>query len=161
MSESGIVVGYSTYSSRPQRAVFWNESGVVDLGSLGEGGMACSIAYGIDIVGFSDLPQGQGSHGFFWRDATMTDAGALPGHSYSQLDAVNNHGVAVGLSHNNDQWPMTATLYLDGRIVALNDLVDDRRGVYVTAAAGIDDADVIVGPARIFGSDRAVLLRPK
>jgi probable HAF family extracellular repeat protein len=209
MSESGTVVGYSLYSNGPQRAVFWNDSGAVDLGSLGEGWMACSTAFGInragvivgqsctpffnqhasrfrapgaiddlgtlggnqsrasgindagDIVGFSDLPQGQGSHGFFWRDGTMTDAGALPGQSYSQLDAVNNRGVAVGLSHNNNQWPMTATLYLDGRIVALNDLVDDRRGAYVMTAAGIDDANVVVGTARIFGSDRAVLLRTK
>ena len=209
MSETGIVVGYSAYNNGPSRAVLWDDSGVVDLGSLGEGGMACSTAFGInragivvgesctrflnphatrfrgpgaiddlgtlggnhsraigindagDIAGFSDLPQGQGVHGFFWRDGAMVDAGALPGYAYSQLGAVNRNGVALGLSYNPNHWPLTAMLYLDGRVVALNDLVDDRRSVHVSGAAGIDDDNVIVGTARIFGADRAVLLRPK
>jgi hypothetical protein len=91
----------------------------------------------------------------------MLDAGALPGHSYSQLNAVNEQGVAVGMSHNPNQWPTTAVLFMDGRMVALNDLLDDARSIDVTWTTGIDQSNVIVGTARIFGTDRAVLLRPR
>ena len=209
MNENGIVVGYSAYGNSPGRAVYWNDSGITDLGSLGQDWIACSNAFGInragvivgesctrlsalhaarfrapgaiddlgtlggnhsratgindggDIVGFSDLPQGNGAHGFFWRDGSMTDAGALAGHSNSQLSAVNNRGVAVGMSYNPNQWPLTGILYLDGRVIALDDLLDDRRSVHVSEAAAIDDSNAIVGTASIFGATRAVLLRPK
>jgi probable HAF family extracellular repeat protein len=209
MNESGIVVGYSAYSTGPSRAVYWSDSGPTDLGSLGDSWVACSTAFGInragvivgetctrffnshaarfrgagviddlgtlggnhsrataindrgDIVGFSDLPQGDGVHGFFWRDGAMIDAGVLTGHSYSQLNAVNDDGVAVGYSYNPNEWPPTGILYADGRVVALDDLLDDRRSVHVREAAAIDDANNIVGTANVFGSMRAVLLRPK
>jgi probable HAF family extracellular repeat protein len=210
MNEAGIVVGFSAYGGNsPSRAVYWNDSGVTDLGSLGPDWMACSMAFAIngagaivgetctrffaqhaarfrapgmiddlgtlggnhsratgindggDIVGFSDLPQGNGGHGFFWRNGTMADAGALPGHSNSQLNAVNNSGVAVGISFNPNEYPLTGILYLDGRVVALDDLVDDPRSIRVTDPTGIDDANAIAANATIFGAMRAVLLLPK
>jgi probable HAF family extracellular repeat protein len=209
MNERGIVVGYSAYSSGPSRAVYWNDSGVTDLGSLGEGWIACSTAFGMNgagvivgetctrffnshaarfrapgeiddlgtlggnhsraldvnedgaVVGCSDLPQGHGAHGFFWRDGVMSDAGALPGHSSSQLSALNNRGVAVGYSYNANEWQLTGIVYLDGRMVALDDLIDDRRSIHVSEPTDIDDANRIVGTATIFGNTRAVLLRPK
>jgi hypothetical protein len=74
---------------------------------------------------------------------------------------VNDDGVAVGYSYNPNEWPPTGILYADGRVVALDDLLDDRRSVHVREAAAIDDANNIVGTANVFGSMRAVLLRPK
>ncbi len=91
----------------------------------------------------------------------MSDAGALPGQSSSQLSAVNNRGVAVGTSYNANEWPLTGILYLDGRVVALDDLLDDRRSIHVSESTAIDDSNTIVANASIFGAIRAVLLRPK
>ncbi len=91
----------------------------------------------------------------------MSDAGALPGQSSSQLSAVNNRGVAVGTSYNANEWPLTGILYLDGRVVALDDLLDDRRSIHVSEPTAIDDSNIIVANASIFGAIRAVLLRPK
>lgn len=209
MNDSGTVVGYSAYDAGPSRAVYWNDAGAIDLGSLGDTWFACSSAFGInraglivgqtctrlfalhaarfrapgviddlgtlggnqsranavndagDIVGFSDLPQGNGAHGFFWRNGVMDDAGALPGDSNSQLEAVNSQGVAVGLSHDANEWPTTGVVYLEGRMIAMDDLVDDVRGIHVTEVSGIDDANTMVGAANIFGMTRAILLRAK
>jgi hypothetical protein len=91
----------------------------------------------------------------------MSDAGVLPGHLYSQLNAINDQGVAVGISRHPNLWPTAAVIAFDGRMVALNDLIDDGRSVDVSWASSIDQSNVMVGVARIFGVDRAVLLRPR
>jgi probable HAF family extracellular repeat protein len=162
INRAGVVVGDTCTRFFHLHAARFRAPGTIDdLGTLGgNNSRAIAINDAGDVVGFSELPQGNGRHGFFWHDGGMVDAGALPGHTSSHLVAVNKHGVAVGTSYN-DIWPFAGVLYLDGRMIALDDLVDDPRSVHVSSAASIDDANTIVGGATILGLDRAVLLRAK
>jgi probable HAF family extracellular repeat protein len=162
INRAGLVVGETCTRFFNLHAARFRGAGMIDdLGTLGgKNSTATGINEAGDVVGYSDLPGKKGRHGFFWRDGVMLDAGALPGHSSSHLLAVNEHGVAVGTSYD-DAWPFDGILYLDGRLIALDELVDDSRSVHVSSAAGIDDANTIVGGATISGADRAVLLRAK
>lgn len=163
INRAGVVVGETCTRFFNQHAARFRGDGTIDdLGTLGGNhSRATGINDAGDIVGFSDLPQGNGTHGFFWHDGATTDAGVLPGHSFSQLQTLNDHGVAVGMSYNPNEWPLTGVLYFGGRMIALQDLLDDPRSIRITETAGIDDANAIVGTALIFGSTHAVLLRPK
>jgi probable HAF family extracellular repeat protein len=160
---AGTIVGQSCTPYYNQHAARFRGPGAIDdLGTLGgNSSVAVAINDAGDITGYSDVAQGKGTHGFLVRDGAMIDAGTLPGHSYSQLGAINNAGVATGLSYNPDQWPHSAVLYLERRMVAIDDLIDDARSVRVSAIGAIGDDGTMVGTASVFGSDRAVLLRPE
>lgn len=92
-----------------EHAFLLGENGMVDLGVLGG---SRSVARGIneagEVVGRSDLysdttPPGAPSayHAFRWTSASgMVDLGTLPGHLFSQANAINDAGRIVGSSFN-------------------------------------------------------------
>jgi probable HAF family extracellular repeat protein len=160
---AGTIVGQTCTPYYNQHAARFRGPGAIDdLGTLGgNSSVAVAINDRGDITGYSDIAQGKGTHGFIVRDGVMIDAATLPGHSYSQLGAINGEGIAAGLSYNPNQWPLTVVIYFDGHMVALDDLIDDVRSVQVRGIAAIGDDGTMVGTASLFGSDRAVLLRPE
>jgi probable HAF family extracellular repeat protein len=70
---------------------------MTDLGNLGVGG---SFAYDSndlgEVVGRAQRDS-KYYHAFLWKDGQMTDLGAIGGFGSSSAEAINNHGVVVGL----------------------------------------------------------------
>ena len=86
-----------------ERAILWQDGGIMDLGTFGG---PCSLASAIDeggnhIVGQADLPGteecGTGVHAFLWSAGEMIDLGTLGGPTSFASD-VNKNGVVVGNS---------------------------------------------------------------
>jgi len=80
-------------------------------------------------------------HGFLWRDDKLTDLGALPGLSSSQVSWVNDAGDAVGISTTGNLDPVTgfpaanAVAWIDGQMINLGTL----DGGYESLGIAIND----------------------
>ena len=157
INSKGVIVGQSC-SDSGQHPVRFREPGVIDdLGTFGGGwGLAQGINDAGVIVGSASFASGA-YHGFMYAGGKLTDAGSLPGMTYSQLLAVNGSSVAVGTAFD----PNRAVIYAAGRMVDLNTLVDGTPYV-LTIANGIDEAGNIVaqGYDRSYSS-MVLLLRPR
>lgn len=80
-------------------------------------------------------------HGYTYRDGVFVDVGTLGGR-YSEVDAINDKGVAVGKSSLSDNSTYHPFLYQDG---VLKDLGTFGGGFGV--ALGINNHGVVVGSA--------------
>jgi len=74
------------------------------------------------VVGFSTVGAQSDSHGFVYRDGTMTDLGTLGGSS-SSAGFISNTDTIVGSSKTADGSDR-AVIYSDGRVTDLNSLID-------------------------------------
>src|SRR5215469_14787644 len=77
---------------------------VQDLGTLKPGS---AVVHGINaagqVVGQSGNPHGADTHAFFWqKQGGIRDIGTLAGGDYSVAFAINDSGVAVGMSNTAD-----------------------------------------------------------
>jgi probable HAF family extracellular repeat protein len=140
-----------------------------DLGALAdaEHRMAgWALAYAVNdagvVVGSSVSPGVSNDRGFYDVNGTMTDAGAIPGRTNSELVAVNASGMAAGFSSDEYSANSVAVLYAGGTLYDLNTLADPSPWV-VQRATGIDDAGDVVGWGVLQSDNQtqhALLLRP-
>src|SRR5262249_18083159 len=143
LNKRGWIVGWaSTTTPAPTAdgvthvAFLHDGSGMENLGTLGG---AWSEAYGInesgEIVGISETDVGTHSgfpeqHAFAWRRGVMRDLGSLAGGFAAAWD-INDRGDIVGMCRvlvPGQRSPTVATLWRDGTIRNLNELVDDLDG---------------------------------
>ena len=157
---------------------------MIDLGVLGGGTLASSLAWGINdegqVVGEStvDVTEGSTTHAFLWQDldgdrvsdpGEMVDLGSLSPGGNSRAVAVNTWGQVVGCSDGpagdhafliNPILEATGNpvWYTDGNGDGLNDLMIDLGNVSWIAWEDLDinDAGEIVGTA----DGVAFLIRP-
>jgi probable HAF family extracellular repeat protein len=141
------------YTAR--HAVMWDDGKVIDIGNFGVGlwNTPMSINQRGDIVGFAgtdpnDL-DGNFLRGFKWtrKDGIdPLDPLPVPGHVFSQANAINERGQVVGISCTIDG-DCLAELWENDVKKNLNDLVAPGfNGVLVTAQ-DINDAGEITGRA--------------
>lgn len=101
INRDGIIVGWAQRADGMQRAVVWKNDEIVDLGSLGGGFLACSVAYGINasgtIVGESCIDAGTNHPVVFRSPGVIEDLGTLGGNFGVAL-GINDAGVIVGYS---------------------------------------------------------------
>jgi len=95
INNKGEVVGSSPLEGGPNRPIIWDEkNGMRDLGSLGNEGEG--TAYGINnksqVVGESSY------RAFIWQNGKITELPTLPGWESGIAYAINDNGVAVGVS---------------------------------------------------------------
>lgn len=88
------------------------------------------------------------SHAFQWQRGLLTDLGALPGANSSFASWVNDSGVSVGWSSDNEHMDpllgipqMHATMWNNGAIVDLGTL----QGGYESAAIAVNNRGQVVG----------------
>lgn len=88
------------------------------------------------------------SHGFEWRNGTVTDLGALPGVNNSYALAINEHSLIVGVSENGIVDPLTGfpeingVIWKDGAITNLGTF-----GGSQSFATGVNNHGQVVGAA--------------
>jgi len=191
INTSGTIVGYAekyvSGANNGWRAVRWNSSGTVatELGNLGTTttGLAYDEALAINdagtIVGSADKYVGgqfRGTHAVMWSatGTTATELGTigtdLTGVSYSQANAINAAGTAVGFANKyisgnirgkrGVRWNAGSTIATE-----LGILGSDANGVTQSEAFALNDIVAAVGYANLFNTQgvsigqRAVLWR--
>jgi probable HAF family extracellular repeat protein len=88
----------------------------------------------------------------------MQDLGALPGHTYAEGWDLNDAGDAVGFSYSNGVY--VATLWTNGTLRRLDDLVDPAAGWTFQQARAINNSGQITGMGTISNQIRGFLLTP-
>ena len=191
INTSGTIIGYAEkYTSGANngwRAVRWNSSGTsaTELGNLGSSstGLAYDQVLAINdtgtIVGSADKYVGtlfQGTHAAMWSNSgtaaiELGNLGTdLSGISYSQADAINAAGTAVGFANKYAsgnlrgkravRWNAGSTIASD-----LGNLGTDPTGVTQSEAFAVNVLGAAVGYANMFNpqgvsiGQRAVLWR--
>lgn len=109
INDSGQVIGYSSKnngSDSSERAFFWQNGQMTDLGSLGgDVSKAWAInksgqVVGVSLVPDANTPNSPGVyHAFLWENGQMTDLGASGSNDSSVATGINNLGHIVGYSY--------------------------------------------------------------
>lgn len=149
VNNNGLIVGFSDSSKTGYRAVLWTGNTATMLGNLGGNG---SYAYSINdsgkIVGIS-ANANQDNRPVIWTDSGTQDLGTLGGSTGYAYD-INSSGQIVGNSTASGSFSSRATLWANGSIYDLNNLVDQKlisEGWNFYSASSINDNGVIVGDA--------------
>jgi probable HAF family extracellular repeat protein len=122
---------------------FWDRTTLTDLGTLGgTNGAANALNDAGEVVGQADLSNDDAYHAFHWKNGTMKDLGALPGYPCSSAFAINSSSQIVGISSDCGSF-LAASLWEDGDLVALDDLVSPRSDVILIEPQVISDQGVI------------------
>ncbi len=138
----------------PLHAVFWDRDGTpIEIPSLGGneqsvmGNLALGINNSAQVVGFSSLPDNVTFHAFLWsREAGRTiDLGTPPGVANSSAIAINDSGVAVGVS--SDATHFLAAIWKHGKAADLNTLIPANSPLYLLIACSINSRGQIIGLA--------------
>jgi probable HAF family extracellular repeat protein len=138
----------------PLHAVFWDKDGTpIEIESLGGdeqsvmGNLALGINYSGQVVGFSSLADDVTFHAFLWSRETgrMIDLGTVPGVANSSAIAINDSGVAVGISA--DATHFLAAIWKHGKATDLNKLIPANSPLYLLIACSINSKGQIIGLA--------------
>lgn len=185
--QNGVTTGVGTPGGAHGRAWDINESGQLAGWGLEAGG--ATVAYrwspgtGFDLIpalqagdemfgiGINDLGHVVGSatatgrsRAWLWDGSTLTDLGQAPGFTGAGANRVNNHGQVAGLSYRfnaqNQRIDNTATVWIGGQAVNLNEAVVNGSGWHLESAYHMNDAGQIVGWGRKSGNTRGFLLTP-
>ncbi len=162
VNESGQAVGASGVCAafnpitlvnlQPLHALLWENGVATDLGNLGgtghgQGIAAASINNQGQVVGNSDLPGDKAFHGFLWtRSAGMQDLGVVPGDVASLAIGINDSGVVVGASLDQ-QFNPRAFIWQNGVMTDLNTLIPAGSPLYLFTACSINSRGEIIGIA--------------
>jgi len=140
----GQLAGFSNLAGdAASHPFFWDRATLTDLGTLGgTNGAANALNDAGEVVGQADLSNDEASHAFLWKNGTMKDLGALPGWPCSSAVAINSSSQIVGISSDCGFF-LAASLWEDGDLVALDDLVSPKSDVILIEPQVISDQGVI------------------
>lgn len=170
ISNNGSVVGdyardAGMMSAYNRTAVRWRGDNMVELGELD--GHTSSTARDINeagqIVGWSWTDTGADTElvrAVMWDGNDVHDLGVLPGDTASRAEGINRTGEVVGWSGTPDKTMSRAFIWVNGRMLDLNEVLLDRKGWILTEANAINDAGQIAGTGLYAGRPRAFLLQP-
>lgn len=145
INDRGDVAGFSDIAGdQTGHAFLWSRGLMKDLGTLGG---TYSTAFGLNdddvVVGRADLPNGY-NEAFLWENGKIRDLGNLG--CGSNAWAINSRHQVVGASFlGADCGTIHATLWQDGRMYDLNDLIEPRSGLELLVAPYINEIGVIAG----------------
>jgi len=134
----------------PVHALLWDHGRAINLGSLGGvfGNQAHNINNRGEVVGASDLAGDTVFHGFVWSQSTgMQDIPPVQGDTYSVALAINDRGVATGVSIDSTFTNLHALVVVDGVPTDLNKLISDDSPLQLQTACGINSRGEITGLA--------------
>jgi len=155
INDKGQIVGYFgelANDKGPARAFIWDEeTGLTELGSLGNGSHARAVNNKGQVVGYSRTPAGQ-SHAFIWDKTNgMRDLGTLGGRSSFAVD-INEKGQVVGHSHKPNGQMHAFVWQQDTGMVDIGTL----GGPY-SRATSIDNSGQVVGVSAKNGAETSFI----
>jgi probable HAF family extracellular repeat protein len=159
INDRGQIVGASVPTKGyPVHAYLWEDGRMRDLGVLGDDSEATQ-AFAINnegqIVGNSFAHNRQ-TEPFLWEDGIMTQLESLGGDGATPND-INDAGDIVGASKPTGSYALHATLWSDGQVHDLNDLVANLpANVSLGTAEAINESGVIVGRSCLYSCDAGV-----
>lgn len=153
---SGVVVGHGFFFGDPDTAMMGvpDGRGGYDAQEIGPSGYTFSIAHSINdagtIIGLANLTNGPWSAAVFTldRDNPVVLLGSLPGFENSEAYDINEAGVIVGSTLDDDfLMDPHAWVYFDGRMHDLNDFLapDQSEWDVLVSAQSINAAGDIAG----------------
>ncbi|GAB3428857.1 PEP-CTERM sorting domain-containing protein [Massilia solisilvae] len=162
VNNAGVAVGTASLPGpafrNPERAVVYRNGAMQNLGTLGTGDFseAWAINDAGQIVGWSTTSPDESAtipHPFLYQNGVMSDLGSLGGYWGHAWD-INSAGVIVGDSDilTTEGFGSHAFIYLDGKMVDLNTLVDRSSGWEMVSANDVNDAQQILGTACRLGT---------
>ena len=144
------------------RATLWRGGVITDLGVIG-GSNQSSNAFGINdadqVVGITDTSAG--FRAFIWEARVMAELAARANLAESDAFDINDRGQVVGVSQAFGEPRGRASLWEDGALIVLNDLIDPASGWDLTSANSINDAGQIAGVGPIQRRHRRVFADPR
>ena len=96
------------------------------------------------MVGISDLAGDTTAHAFLWQNGKMIDLGKLPGDVFSVAFSINNGGLVVGQSCDQNG-NCRAFLWQNGVMTDLNAVISRGCSLNLISANDINDRGDIVG----------------
>ena len=156
IGRDGRIVGHHFLNAAHPLPQVWIEGEVVELAP--DAGHAYDISDDGTVVGFVHI---DGSQAFRWQHGELLLLGSLPGFDRSSANAVSAAGTIVGLSYSLVHDDRRATLWRDGEMGDLTELLDDA-GWVVEEARAINGDGVIAAIGRRDGSGprQAIVLTP-
>jgi probable HAF family extracellular repeat protein len=144
----------------PMPPVEYQDGGWISSTASGEiCGQATAMNEAGTVVGWTLPSDGDEGHAFSWHGGAMRDLGTLGG-GYSSANDVNDSGTIVGVSLDLGEDPH-AFIEQDGRMLALDTIVDPPPEGTVTEAASInDDGRIVANGLGTDGEPHAYLLDP-
>ncbi len=143
---------------QPLHALLWDNGGMTDLGNLGGTGhgngiFAKNLNNNGQVVGASDLPGDKTFHAFLWtKSAGIQDLGTLPGDVASAGLAINDAGVVLGVSLD-DQFNPRAFIWQGGVMADLNALIPADSSLFLWTGCSINSRGQIIGIASTSNGD--------
>lgn len=139
-------------------AVMWDHGFPIALGSLGgkTSAAGASINSRSEVVGGSTLADEKTFHTYLWtQENGMIDVGAVDQDVTAYPGMINDSGQVVGTSCDTDPtghcrayiWQYLGPASANVPLTDLNTLIPSDSPYYLISAAGINDADEIVGMA--------------
>jgi probable HAF family extracellular repeat protein len=182
INDTGTVVGAASATATGFAHAFVYEHGsVVEIDPFGgpnNEGSALGVSNSGHVVGEAVVSSGDARHAFLYRKGKAIDLGTLAGGNNSVGYSVNERGEVAGIADR--PYPSTcldvdlgidvpcieyrqvAAIYVGGRLMDLNDLLDSgSSGWNLTWAVGINNRGQVVGYGVRGGQFRAFLLTPR
>ena len=138
LSETGLVA-WATPPPGLSRAMLWDGSQAIDLGTLGgDGASPNAVNSRGQVVGASNTLTGSG-HAFVWENGVMRDLGAFGGFGSSAAD-INEQGVITGATWRDDPRTFHAFIW-NGQMTDLGALPGDGA----SAGAALNARGQVIG----------------
>jgi probable HAF family extracellular repeat protein len=98
LNNAGDIVGlaYTNHSPDYRHATLWQDTTIIDLGTLGSSSFATDINDSGQITGYYNTTSSSNSRAFLYRNKSMTDIGTVPGYESCQANGMNSKGWIVG-----------------------------------------------------------------
>jgi probable HAF family extracellular repeat protein len=154
INNRGQAVGSAALGSGDnQRAILWQDGTLIDLGALPDYPLSSAAAINErgQIVGTAT--DGFRSRAILWDGGAITDL-TPPGWAWCVASDINNRGDIVGVCARPASDNL-AVLWRDGVLTELGVLPGSNE----SAAAGINDAGVVIGSLRTTSEDRSTAFR--
>ena len=152
MGRTGVVVGESSLRGGPAiHAVVWRKGVAIDLGAELEGN---SKAYGVNERGMvvGGIVRGDGSYSAcLWKNGKPRVLDCLPEGDRSWSFDCNDRDEVVGWSSAGLEAKQRGVVWLQERIVDLNDLILPHSGWIILSARSINERGDIVAVASRYG----------
>ena len=164
INNHGEVAGYLITAGLLEQGFVWSDTNgnnasdpgeMIALPDTGFGSAANAVNDLGQVAGFVLNSSAQRQPVVWYDTSNYTPLPLLPGTATGEPMAINNHGAIVGSSASKG-----ATLWIDGQVYNLNDLVSLPSNYKMTQARGVNDLGWIVGAGFLSGNETGFLLIP-